>query len=148
MRRSLLFGTLLALLVPAPWVGCRSAPIDFDRAVRVHLSNPTPMRVWVQFSRSAGGATWTRAVGPERDQEHLVRHRAFGDGPVRVYLIRWPGSLHLRRIYGHREAIRVPPGSEITIRLESDLRRSAVWLDPDRSPAEPETRRHAAATGR
>lgn len=139
MRRRLLWfaGPVVALLAAGLSAGCRSAPMDFDRAVRVQLSNPTPMRVWVAFSRSAGGAHWVRSVGPERDEEHLVRHRAFGDGPVRVFLIRWPGSLHLRKVYGHRDEIRVPPGSEIVVRLDRDLRHTTVWMVPDRSEPRP-----------
>lgn len=112
--------------------GCASAPIDTSRAVRVRLSNPTPMTVWVEFSRSAGGATWTRSIGPRRDREYTVRHRAFGEGPVRIRLIRWPGAFHLTKVYRGERELRVPPGARLEVRLARDLRETTVWLVRER----------------
>lgn len=129
-RGAILGAMLLASAAVA--AGCASAPIDASRAVRIHISNPTPMTVWVEFARSAGGARWVRSVGPRRDREFLVRHRAFGDGRVRVRLVRWPGALHLTKVYRGERRFRVPPGSRIEVRLAPDLRKTTVWLAPGR----------------
>lgn len=141
---------LLGLLVS----GCASGPIDYATAVEVRVVNPTPMRVWVQFERSAGGATWTRSVGPHRENEYLVRHRAFGHGPVRMKLIRWPGALHLTKVYGHRGKLTVPPGSLIEVRLARDLRETTVWTAESRprpgasAPSSPDRPSTSAAPAR
>lgn len=134
---------LAAATAASGWAAaCASAPIDGQRAVEVRLRNPTPMRVWVRFERSAGGAAWTRSVAPRREEEHLVRHRAFGDGPVRVYLIRWPGALHLTKVYGGDRRLRVPPGAVVEVRLDGDLRASTVLLGrprPAPTPGRPDS---------
>lgn len=129
-------GPALLLLALLGLGGCASSPIDYASAVKVRILNPTPMRVWVQFSRSAGGSAWTRSVGPRKEAEYLVRHRAFGTGPVRVHLIRWPGALHLTKVYRGRDALHVPPGSLIEVRLARDLRATTVWMAEDRPPPE------------
>lgn len=130
--RGATLGAMLAASSAVLAAGCASAPIDPSRAVRVHVSNPTPMTVRVEFARSAGGARWVREVGPRRDRDFLVRHRAFGDGPVRVRLVRWPGALHLTKVYRGDRRFRVPPGSRIEVRLARDLRKTTVWLGSDR----------------
>lgn len=120
---------VLALSAAGP-SGCASAPIDYAKAVRLRVVNPTPMRVWIEFERSAGGAYWLRSIGPRVDRQFVIRHRAFGDGRIKLRLIRWPRARHLTRVYRHRGSFVVPPGSRMLLELRRDLRTSTLRMAP------------------
>lgn len=121
--------SFVAILLSVAGCATASGGSSAADAIWVRLMNPTPMEVQVQLVRAAGGYTWQQTVAPGADRLYVIPHRAFGNASMRVKLIRWPDSRSLRTVYAHRGDLDVEPGWVLLVRLESDLRKSQVFLD-------------------
>jgi hypothetical protein len=108
--------------------------MDYNAAVEVRVRNEAGMPITVQAIRSAAIVGFQRTVGHDYEARFLVRHSAFGSGPIRFNFVAGDGRFQR----GYRtNKVRVPTGGVVYISLVPDLRRSSVTVyNKHRQPTE------------